>query len=135
MSALFNKEIASFLSWSLNYQHEYKLLGVTLNMQVCSLLCNEALLHAFWVLRLPSVDLQSMVFPCHQPFSVVSCNMHLTYFTALLLSNLLLLMSSGKPGDEIWLCVLKKTNKTITKRGLHKFWTGLLGVKCIGFIA
>lgn len=52
-----------------------------------------------------STDLLSRVFPCNQPFSVVSCCMHLTPFTALLLFNLLLQISSEKPGGETCLCV------------------------------
>lgn len=46
-------------------------------------------------------------------------------FHCLAASNLLLLITSEKPGDEICLCALK-TNKSITKKE-HKFCTGLLG--------
>lgn len=56
-------------------------------------------------LCLLSIDLPSLIFPCTQPFSVVSYRVHLTHFMALLLSTLLLLISSEKPGDEICLCV------------------------------
>lgn len=64
-------------------------------------------------LCLLSIDLQSLIFPCNQPFSVVSSRVHLTHFMALLLSTLRLLISSEKPGDEI--CLFKKKKKTITK--------------------
>lgn len=94
-----NREIA--FSESVSYQYEYKVVTwLSIYKDVCYFV--ERLCE---FLGLLSIDLQSLIFPCNQPFSVVSCNVYLAHFMALLLSNLLLLIGSEKPEDEIRLCV------------------------------
>lgn len=110
-------------------------------MWTYKIMCRRCLLLLFKGFRLcflgPHVCFlwQTTRFPCDQPFSVVSCSTHLPPFRALLLSNLLLLISSEKSGDKIRGCVKKKKGrKTITKQTL---WTGLLrkNVMCMGLNA